>query len=183
MDAVDMALVASVEEELVFIDAEISRLTDRRRRFQSWLDMETETIPPPAGSDVGNDVPVTPPRQDRQITLVPSGAGVRDAEDEVYDLVDLTGCRNLYDRLVRIAETLRRPINLSRSARFLIRAGTSRQSVASLRVKSYDLIMPSPDFVGIGDGDYQYIPIGGDDMPGLLTVASSEDEKSSIEYG
>ena len=114
---------------------------------------------------------------------LPVGVATRDAEDETYDKIDLAGCKNLRNRLLRTAQTLGRPINITRVARFLIRAGTSRQSVNSLRTKLYDIISPNPDFVGIGKGCYRYTPIGGGESPGLLTVGGSEDKQGSLEYG
>ena len=114
---------------------------------------------------------------------LPVGVATRDAEDADYDTIDLTGCKNLQDRLLRTAATLGRSINVTRTARFLIRVGISRQSVDSLRKKLYDIISPNPAFVGIGKGCYRYTPIGGGESPRLLTVDGSEDKQGSLEYG
>ena len=114
----------------------------------------------------------------------PAGAQARDAEDLAYDGIDLTGCYSYRERVIRIAETLGRPVMASRIARFLVRSGTTQSlSVDSIRRRVYEIITPSPDFVSIGDGLYQYLPLGHDESPELLTVGGSEDKQGSLEYG
>lgn len=114
---------------------------------------------------------------------IPSGVEVWDAEDEAYDSVDLTGCRNLSDRLVRIAETLGRPINVSRTARFLIRTEASGQSVTSLRCRIYEEILSSEEFVVIGGDNYQFNPMRYGKLHDLPTNSDCKEGQYPLQYG
>ena len=70
--------------------------------------------------------------------------------------VNLSGTRNLEERLVRIAEATREPIATLDVAAFLIASGISKSTIKNLRPHVYNALNDHPDFEKAGEGLFTY---------------------------
>lgn len=102
--------------------------------------------------------------------------------DVVFEGVEINfrGCRNTHQRLVRMAETVRVPINVTASARYLVSQGMSSQDGFKFRNIVGHLLATSDDFERVRNGYYELkTPIPAD-LSSLLTVGNSENGENPL---
>ena len=87
--------------------------------------------------------------------------------------IDFAGTSNLLERLVRIAEAVRRTVWTPwRWPAALSSAGPPRPAPHNLRSHITNALKDDPDFVKTGPGQYRYVPAGGVTLPSNGSINS-----------
>jgi hypothetical protein len=87
--------------------------------------------------------------------------------------IDFTGANNLYERLVRIGQSVEGTLKAKEIALCLIERGESNASPRNLYASIVNQFRDDPDFEKVGRGQYRYVPQTGD-SPGEITREMTE---------